>query len=609
VKTELQALIQEAQKGKENATRRQAIIALGYEQAPEVYSVLLEQLKDPSPSIQQAAIISLGRHGNPMALQELTKPKILRSPHVDVRWAAVSAIGQLGDYRAIEWLLRAVNDEEWRVRDQAINELRKKIVEIYQHRERRAVPLLIHLLDLENVDIVEWVIEGLSAMPEESTEPLLSTLNTSSPRMRANAVKAIGQMGILKAIPELKKCFFDPNARVRKEAISALGKMKDSESIEWIVNAMEDNVAEVQQQAMKTLVEFGALATEPILNNLRHIQNKYVTRAMLLTLGEIGDPRAIPVIQQYLRSTYFVVRMAAVKALVPFGSKAVPSLVEMLSFPTMNIRSLLNDVLRGKNRSAQIRAIRALGALEDHRAVPILKQLIRKGDREIVQNAESALFSIGTAAWGRCSALICLREIGDPSALPAIIHSLEDPSENVRLEAIRALGKFPPESTVSHLIKVFHREKSAYLKSEVLAALRRSGASGKELSRLGLVALKEKDWTVRAQACGLLGNLVERQAIGPLIQCLGDPHWSVQESAENALHNFGALAIPKLIHALRNPSKTIRLRAVRLLGEIGNKNVLSVLNKLIQNPSEKKPICEAAKEAIKKIEQREGQTK
>lgn len=605
MKTELKDLIEQAQKGKENDTRRQAIIALGYEKSPEVFSILIEQLNDPSPSIQQAAIISLGRFGNPLALAELTKPKILRSSHVDVRWAAVSAIGQLGDYRAIQWLLQAVNDEEWVVREQAISELRKKIVEIYQHRERRAVPLLIHLLDLENPDIVAWVIEGLSAMPEESTELLISTLTASSPRMRANAIKAIGQMGIHKAVPKLKQCLFDPDARVRKEAISALGKLKNTESIEWIVNAMEDNVAMVQQQAMKTLVEFGPLATEPILNNLRHIQNKYVIRAMLLTLGEIGDSKAIPVIQQYLRNTYFVVRMAAVKALVPFGSKAVPSLMEALEFPKYNLLFLFKETLKGRNRYAQIRAIRSLGTLEDPRAVPLLKKVIQKGDPELAKYAEEALFSIGTAAWGRCMALICLREIGDPACLPAIIQSLEDPSENVRLEAIRALEKFSHESVVPALLKTFHREKSAYLKAEVLAVLRRSHVTDPSLSQLGLNALKDKDCTIRAQAAGLLGNLLEKKAIGPLIQCLGDPHWSVQESAENALHNFGSLAIPQLVRALRHSSRTVRFRAVRLLGEIGDKSVLSVLKKYIQNSSEKKLIYDTINDAIKKIEQRQ----
>lgn len=608
MKIELHDLIEQAQQGKDNDTRRQAIIALGYEKSPEVFSLLIEQLKDPSPSIQQAAIISLGRLGNPMALTELTKPKILRSPYVDVRWSAVSAIGQLGDYRAIQWLLQAVNDEEWVVREQAITELRKKIVEIYQHRETRAVSLLIHLLDLENADIVEWVIEGLSAMPEESTELLIATLNASSPRMRANAVKAIGQMSIHKAIPNLRQCLFDPNARVRKEAISALGKIKDVDSIEWIVNAMEDNVTMVQQQAMKTLVEFGSLAIEPILNNLRHIQNKYVIRAMLLTLGEIGDAQAIPVIQQYLRNTYFVVRMAAVKALVPFGAKAVPSLVEMLEFPRLNVQFLYKEAVKGKNRYAQIRAIRSLGALEDHRAVSLLKKLIQKGNPELAKFATEALFSIGTSAWGRCMALICLREIGDPLSLPAIKRSLEDPSENVRLEAIRALEKFPSasDSIVPALIKTFHREKNSYLKAEVLAVLRRSRAMDSALSQLGLYALKDKDWTVRVQAAGLLGNLVEKRAIGPLIQSLGDPHWSVQESAENALHNFGSLAIPQLIRALRHSSKIVRLRAVKLLGEIGDKTVLSALKRCAQNDSEKKSIWEAAKEAIKKIEQRYG---
>ena len=68
----------------------------------------------------------------PQAIDELTKPKILQSPVTNIRWAAVIAVGTLGDYRVIDHLLEVLDDREWIVRNQAVTELKDKIQEIIQ---------------------------------------------------------------------------------------------------------------------------------------------------------------------------------------------------------------------------------------------------------------------------------------------------------------------------------------------------------------------------------------------------------------------------------------------------------------------------------------------
>jgi len=102
------------------AVIRAAIMELGYAKEADVYPLLVEQLRNPNPDVQHAAVISLGRLGRVEAIEELIKPKIFRSPAPAVRWAAVAAVGKLGDYRVIDHLLKAVEDAEWIVRTQAV---------------------------------------------------------------------------------------------------------------------------------------------------------------------------------------------------------------------------------------------------------------------------------------------------------------------------------------------------------------------------------------------------------------------------------------------------------------------------------------------------------
>jgi HEAT repeat protein len=604
VKDNIQSLILRARTDKDINTRREAIIALGYEREPEIYPVLLELLKDPSYPLQHAAVISLGRYGNPAAVSELAKPRNIRSPSADVRWATVSAIGQIGDFHVIEILARAAEDEEWVVRDQAVNELKNKIGEIIRKKEGRAAQMLVHLLDLENTEIVDLVIEGFLSMGVQYTEILLRATGASSPKMRANAARALGVVGNSSLTPHLIPLLSDHDWRVRKNSVYALSRIGEPNVIETIVLMVEDNAAEVQRQAMQALVDFGRLSTEPILSFLRHVHNKYVQRAMILTLGEIGDPRAILTLVRYLRSTYFVVRTAAIKSLVRFGTKAIPPLISGLSHNHSEIRELLRDALRFNDRPSQIRALRALGALEDHQAGETLKTGVEKGDPELVRAAERALFRIGTAAWRRCSALICLREIGHVSALPHILKCFEDPSVNVRLEAIRALAKFPGQKALQPLMKLIREERDPYLRAEAIVVIRQTGTASPKLASLAIHCLKDPDWNVRAQVAGLLGNLKKSKNIPRLVERLNDSNWSVQESAENALHNFGTEALPSLLGALRNRSASVRYRIARLIGEVGNPAALAELQRMVDRKDEKSEVLKAAGEAIQKIKDR-----
>lgn len=600
----LKNLIRRAGGNGDTDERREAVIALGYERDPEVYKTLLACLNDPSILIRHAAVISLGRYGNPAAVSELSKPKIFRSASADIRMAAVTAIGQIGDFRVIEKLAEAVEDEEWVVRNQAVDELKRKIGAIIQKPDLRASQMLVNMLDLDNAEVVDVVIEGLAAMGKPVIELLLRAACASSPGTRASAVKALGIVGHESFVPNLIPLLSDSDWRVRRNAIQALGRIGDEDSIVAMVACIEDNNDEVQKQAMAALVVFGRTTTEPILNALRYVRSKTIQRAMVQTLGEINDPRSITQLIRLLGSTYYVVRMAAVRALVKFGDEVVPQLIAKLAFNRSDIRWLLRDALPSGDRPTSIRAIRALGALEDHRAVDTLKRAADLADIETAEAAERALFRIGTAAWSRCSALICLREIGNPSALASILGALQDPSANVRLESLRALVKFPWGAVLPLLMKYIHKEKDPYLRAEGIAIIRMNGTRHPRLAGQILALLKDPDSNVRAQAAGLLGNLRNPRSIRPLLALFNDPRWSVQESAENALHNFGAETVPHLIQELRNRSASVRVRAVRLIGEVADRNALESLDRLAKRKGETRDVVKEVMEAVRKINER-----
>ena len=580
---------------------RETIMMLGYEKSDKIYPILVEELNDPNPSVQHAAVISLGRYGRPEAIDELIKPKIFRSPDVNIRWAAVAAVGKLGDYRVIDQLLKAVEDPDWIVRTQAATELQEKVRDIINRKDVRLARILIHLLSLENKEIVDLAIDGFGEFGLDSLPLLYDALNNSSATIRSNAARALGRLKSRDATPYLLALLRDEEWLVRASAAEALGAIGDKQSIEPLVQRIQDNVQVVQEQASNAIVKFGKQATLALLTALIRERDKFSQRAFLKCLGQVGDPKSVPALISHLRSSYFIVRQAAVAALVRFGPLVTRLIIPTLSFNRSDIELLKKDALDKLHPEPQMRAIKALGGLEDHRAVKLLKQLVEESLPDVQEAAIQALSQIGCAGWGRCCGLKVLAEVGDPSLVEHVAPSLHDHSDTVRFEAARAIAKMGGAKAVKLLIHVAKKDPTDFIRAEAVRMLRRVGIGQPGVLDAALHALKDKARIVRRQAARLLGNFLDPKSILPLLKAMADSHWSIRDSAENALLNFGRNAVQPLIEALESRAWTMRFRAARLLGEIGDSRAVAPLEKVLARQRERKEVLAIAEASLRKL--------
>ena len=574
---------------------------LSYERGAEIYPLLVEKLNDSNPSIQHAAAISLGRYGRAEAIEELIKPKIFRSTYHQIRWAAVAAVGRLGDYRVVDHLLKAVEDPEWIVRTQAITELMAKVKDIIARKDIRLTRILIHMFSLDNEEIVNLATEGFQEIGPESLHWLHDALHNPSPNIRSNAARTLGLMGSRGSTPYLLDMLQDEDAAVRTTACEALGRIGDKISIEPLVLMIQDNVEKVQDQATAAIARFGKKATVPLLNALTRERDKFALRAFLKCLGRIGDPKSVSALISYLRSSYFIVRQSAVSALIQFGPIVTRLLLPTLSYNTSDIDSLKKDACDQEHPELQMRAIKALGGLEDHRAVACLKELVDTGLPDVQEAASQALFQIGCAFWGRCCALKVLAEVADASVVPQIVPSLKDDSSDVRFEAVRALGKVGGAEAVQHLVRITRKDDRDFIRREAVRFLRTAGQGQANILATALRGLKDSSRGVRVESARLLGGFQDTKSILPLLKAMADPHWSVRESAEIALLNFGCDAAGLLIGALKSPSWTTRLRAARLLGEIGAPEAVAPLENALARQGERKDVREVIEVSLRRL--------
>ena len=138
--------------------------------------------------------------------------------------------------------------------------------------------------------------------------------------------------------------FNDRDAAVREDAARALGEIKDPRAVEFLLTAMSE--VGVRPLAVEALGKIGDRRAVPALiavvtgsnkpANSRPIdgcgdrwdEEMLAMAAAVKALGRIRDEAAIPTLMTALQNT--VVRAEAATALVAFGPKVIPSLLEVL---------------------------------------------------------------------------------------------------------------------------------------------------------------------------------------------------------------------------------------------------------------------------------------
>jgi len=198
--------------------------------------------------------------------------------------------------------------------------------------------------------------------------------------------------------------------------------------------------------------------------------------------------------------------------------------------------------------------IPALSAEKDIRG---LIRALRHPDLGVQWEATAALGKLGPDAMDellrqlpsrhravKLGVIEALGEIGDPRAVDPLIRELRDPSVEVRWETALALGEIGDARAAEHLFAGL-RDPDRYVRYGTALALRKLG------------------WKPGDE---------EEQAH----ELLGLQDW-------DGLHALGQAAIPALSSALNDREKSVRARAVEVLGEIGHPAAIPAIMRALRD--------------------------
>jgi HEAT repeat protein len=241
----------------------------------------------------------------------------------------------------------------------------------------------------------------------------------------------------------------------------------------------------------------------------------------------------------------------------------------------------LLSALTGEFYTVRARAARALGAIGAQEALQPLVKRLKDNELEVRVEAVKALGKF---------------------KLPATFDNmadllLEDPQIEARQAATQALGETKAPEALPYLMLAlrdpfwwYEREQAAEVLLDAIA-----GMGTLAVDEL-LEALTDSEMAVRRFAAKLLGRIGDSRAIKPLGMTLYDTHFEVGATAAESLAGFGPVGLKVLAEALHHPEAWLRQHAIAGLTLSGDQRIVPVILDMLNDPER-----EVQKQAIRSL--------
>ncbi|MCI3920994.1 HEAT repeat domain-containing protein [Paenibacillus sp. TRM 82003] len=351
-----------------------------------------------------------------------------------------------------------------------------------------------------NEAVREVAIELLRQSPDPArTEDLLRCAETSSPRIRVAALKAVHPNGWLALSPERRLQFLrDADAEVRAVAFRTLlvTNAPAGEKLSWVKMARGDANPAVLAEALLASLQMSATAElEPQLeSDLRRLLEEggeaavsacdvigerrlhaffydvlmrlgdprpSVKAAAVRALGKLGGEEAARELVEVLIGADTEMHRAIEAALTDIGAAAVPVLSRALSTPHWSVWQTAVTVLSESSNDKELRQLLVPSCVE---RLAELREVRRYGAMiadAAVDGGWTALAKLRTeeirgivldAVWS-----VMIR-FGDERAVPQIRRAIEDPEEEVRDNGMEILSEGLGDARLSAALLSFYRQ-------------------------------------------------------------------------------------------------------------------------------------------------------
>jgi len=349
---------------------------------------------------------------------------------------------------ALDVLITALSDEDWRVRKEAVGR-----VSAWPDVDGAVVALLGVLRVEDDVGWRNAVVEALSRIGQPAVGALLTELDAEGAQ-RKFLVDILGAIGDSNAVGKLVEVLSDDDGNLRMAAAEALRDIGDEASLGALRSCLDAEDVQLRLAALDGLAVLRA--SVPVDEILPSAEQVILRQAAFRLLGWTGDARALEPLLAALTDERRPMRVAALMAaanLLEHLKASEAGLAEpacALAAPALvNVRAELSSPGVESRRAAAI----LLGCAQDQQAVPLLAEALDDPDVGRVcaeaiasfgQKAVNELVSVARGAEGELRVavfdLMASAELEGAAVESLLLEALADDDEEVAATAARTLG-------------------------------------------------------------------------------------------------------------------------------------------------------------------------
>jgi HEAT repeat protein len=487
-------------------------------------------------------------------------------------YAAAEALGEIGDRRALEPLLAALD------------------------RSSLREPILESLGKIGNANTIDPLIvslaDALRIVRDVSTISVFAIFNKSTAPDRIRIIESVRARATGRAVDLLEETLVSSAGDLQKAAIALLGWIGRESSIRKLLSLL--NEEELQETVAQTLTHIdrvnagllfpylasgnalvrrtvaevlgeidGAEAEGRLIPLLRD-ENGHVRSAAAISLGRLRSRMAATPLLDLLDDEYENVQEAAIHALAAIGDESVldgltkdfssheaymrRNIVLLLGkFSTEKAVDALAFALKDEEPDVRKAVVNALANAPGTKALRPLLLAVTDDDPEVRMPAAEALGAMDatearealialladTDLWVRATAARGLGRIGGTKAGEVLTACLGTASDIFLLALVEVLGRIRYAPARDPLLKLADH-KDPEVRKTVLAAL--DGFEGSEVLWAVLARLSDQHWSVRKTAVEVLRHRRDA-AVEALLEKIadGDPDTAVRQAASEAL--------------------------------------------------------------------------
>jgi HEAT repeat protein/class 3 adenylate cyclase len=317
--------------------------------------------------------------------------------------------------------------------------------------------------------------------------------------------------------------------------------------------------ADTKEGESKIVSELGHLGKSAVRHTIEAFQQrKLAPQKAQFLLGKLCDDSCMEEIIPLISESYDEVRRVAKEMIMKRWKKpSLPFLMENLKNPDFYSRTSATELL---------------ATFKDQSYESELVSMFNGADQELKKNI-----------------IRILSGTGGEMAKKLIVSALSDESWQVRLSAVKALGKMRAPESVDPLIERL-MEDDRQMKRLALDTL---GAIGdKRAARPMIGLLKDDDMLIRQKATDYIIEIADSDVVPEIIDLMRDKDVNVRRCAVEVLNNLkDARTGDALIKAIRDSDWWVRQIATESLAELKGDNIVKAFIAMTRDPDENLRRC------------------